>query len=766
MKSKSPSFSRCVCVRFALACALISILVSLFGCENAVREKSRAPLSQAQTIAGLGADGKAGFLDPFGVACATDGDVFVTDGERGELWRIAPNGDAKVIASNLNTPSAVAVAPDNSLIVAETGAHRIVRVDASNGSVKTIAGVPGLSGFRDGDAAQSLFDAPIGVAVGVVDGKDETIFVADTYNDRIRAIDKRGEVRTVAGGEQGFADGAKDAARFDTPCGVAFENPNVLIVADTGNNRLRRVSLEANSFGAVTTLAGNGDARESDDASNVSFNEPTSVAIDGEGKIYVADAAGGAIRVLQFGAREQTRNENANASAAQQETSSQASPSPSSHSSSPQPSPSTSPQSSNVIVKTLTGGAGLADGALEKARVLRPSGIAVASDGTVIFADTGNGLVRAIVAEGNECGITLSAEQADRLKRSDPNGFRRAAPARWSYDPPQRAREIAATFGEVRGFVEPGKEAHFHNGLDVPGALGETVRAVRAERVMRPLSVNDVGTARERIRLPTLGYIHVRIGRDAAEKNLDERKFVLRRDEKGRVVNVRVRRGTTFNAGDAIGVLNTQYHVHLIAGRAGSEMNALAALELPGVKDTTAPTIERIQFYDRDWRELKTDEKSGAQFKKTSATQTYQKARVTLSGDVRVVVTAYDQMDDNLARRRLGLYRLGYQILKTDGAPAPGFDEPRWTISFETLPEGGDEAVRLVYAPGSQAGYSPQAVFAYIVTNIARDRHAREDFWQTSQLPSGDYTVRVTALDFFGNRTTRDSFVHVAGNAK
>jgi hypothetical protein len=129
-------------------------------------------------------------------------------------------------------------------------------------------------------------------------------------------------------------------------------------------------------------------------------------------------------------------------------------------------------------------------------------------------------------------------------------------------------------------------------------------------------------------------------------------------------------------------------------------------------------------------------------------------------GDVRVVVRAYDQMDGNAARRRLGLYRLGYQVLRTDGSPAPGFDEPRLTVSFETLPDDV-RAAPVAYAAGSKAGATGETVFAYIVTNTVRDRAAAEDYWHTAELPPGDYTLRVFAADFFGNRATRDVPVRV-----
>src|SRR3954453_21777839 len=117
-------------------------------------------------------------------------------------------------------------------------------------------------------------------------------------------------------------------------------------------------------------------------------------------------------------------------------------------------------------------------------------------------------------------------------------------------------------------------------------------------------------------------------------------------------------------------------------------------------------------------------------------------------------------MDGNVTRRRLGLYQLGYQVLERDGNAAKGFTEPRWTISFESLPDD-DRAVPLAYAAGSKSGATGETIFAYIVTDSVRDRAAKEDFWHSSELPNGDYILRVFAADFFGNKTTRDVFVRI-----
>ncbi len=178
--------------------------------------------------------------------------------------------------------------------------------------------------------------------------------------------------------------------------------------------------------------------------------------------------------------------------------------------------------------------------------------------------------------------------------------FRNAAPGRWPFDPADRPRDIAGTLGEVRGEVASEAEhLWFHNGLDIAGAYGETARFIRDEKVLRPIAAENFGTLRELLRMPTLGYIHLRLGRDASSQPFRDARFQFQRDDGGGIVGVRVPRGTKFKAGEPIGTLNSMNHVHLIAGRSGSELNALDALDLPGVSDSRPPVIEELKLYER-----------------------------------------------------------------------------------------------------------------------------------------------------------------------
>jgi hypothetical protein len=320
--------------------------------------------------------------------------------------------------------------------------------------------------------------------------------------------------------------------------------------------------------------------------------------------------------------------------------------------------------------------------------------------------------------------------------------FRGLQPPRWPYDPPQAKRDIAGTLGEVRGeIVDADSQVWFHNGLDIAGGYGETARFIRDEKVLNPMSAENFGNLRELLRMPTIGYIHIRLGRDKDDRLFNDPRFQFSRDPGGKLDGVRVPRGASFKAGEPIGTLNAMNHVHMIAGPSGSEMNALAALKLPNVSDSIAPTIQDVSILDENWNEIETQ---------TPAT------RIRLAGKTRIVVRAYDRVDGNPDRRRLGVYRVGYQILNSDSSPRTEID---WTITFDRNPPW--EAVRTVYATGSKSGATGETIFSYIATNRLNANGFGEGFFDPASFEPGNYTIRVFAADFFGNQTHKDIQIEV-----
>lgn len=664
-----------------IAAVLVSIGLSISSCTWNTGPQSA--LGRAATFAGRSRE----FIEPFGVA-AVPGGIVVSDGDTGRILKVASDGVVSTLATGFETPSAIAVGRYGEIVVADSGSHTIRSV-SKDGSIETIAGIDGQSGYADGPAAEALFHAPVGLAVDDA-GR---IFVSDTYNDRIRVVEN-GNVRTIAGGERGFSDGIGPDARFDTPLGLAVWSEGRLLVADAANRRIRVVGPD----GRVWTLAGDGSGIFIDGPpAAAGFIRPTAIAVGRLGEIFIAD--GNSVRVL--GRR------------------------------------------LFPFVETLSSTIrGLCDGPSPAARFNRPSGLAAAPDGDLFVADSDNGLVRVFTDSGLPSDISLT--QIESLRFS-PSEFRTLQPGRWPYDPPVRPREIAGTFGEIRGEIEDeNSEAWFHNGLDIPGNYGETARFIRSEKVLDPIAVENFDDPRELIRMPTLGYVHVRVGRDSGDRLYGDPRFQFV-SSNGMLTGVRVPRGARFSAGDPIGTLNAMNHVHLVAGRPGAEMNPLDALVIPGISDTIAPVIEEVRLFDENWAPKETKTARG---------------RIIIGGKMRVVVQAYDRKDGNSERRRLAPYRIGYDIVRDAeigraNGPGPKF----WSISFERIP--ANRFAKLVYASGSRSGATGETVFNFIATNRSDGGILRESFVDTASYPPGECILRVFVSDYFGNVTTEDVQIEV-----
>lgn len=308
-------------------------------------------------------------------------------------------------------------------------------------------------------------------------------------------------------------------------------------------------------------------------------------------------------------------------------------------------------------------------------------------------------------------------------------------------NPPTAPRDIAGTLGELRGTVGSDVPLRFHNGLDIAGAYGEVARFIRSEKVLDPISAENFGSLRELVRLPQIGYVHIRLGRDQNDRMLANSKFQPQFDQTGKMVGIRVRRGTKFEAGEPLGTLNAMNHVHLIAGPSGGEINALAALELPGISDSTQPTIENTAVFDQDWSPIETKEKD---------------SRIKLAGKYRVVVRAFDRMDGNPERRKLGPYKFGYQVLREDGSR---LHEAVWSIVFDRMPP--NELANFVFGTGSHSGATGETVLNYIVTNRLNGDRSGEGFFDTAGLAAGNYSMRVFVGDYFGNVASKDIPIEV-----
>jgi DNA-binding beta-propeller fold protein YncE len=262
------------------------------------------------TLAGSGEPGAfdgatdvAQFGSPWDVAEGPKGEIYVADGsnhrirviEGGQVRSFAGTGtpgatDGPASAASFQLPEGIDVGVDGVVYVADTGNNRIRAID--HGNVRSVAGT-GAVGRDDGAAATSTFSSPGAIGVGA----DGALYVADTGNHCIRRIHHE-RVTTLAGtGEPGFADGQQAQAQFEAPIGISVAVDGTVYVADTGNHRIREIR-----NGEVRTLAGTGMPGHLDaDAASSTLAQPADAQIGPNGELYIADAGNHLIRLLRDG---------------------------------------------------------------------------------------------------------------------------------------------------------------------------------------------------------------------------------------------------------------------------------------------------------------------------------------------------------------------------------------------------------------------------------------------------------------------------------
>jgi sugar lactone lactonase YvrE len=251
-------------------------------------------------------------------------------------------------AASFNYPTGISADGSGNLYVADTDNHKIRKI-LPGAVVTTLAGA-GTSGSQDGIGTAAKFDGPFGVAVDSAGN----VFVADTGNNKIRKITPAAVVTTYAGsGAVGGDDGTGTAATFNGPAGVAVDSAGNVYVADAFGNKVRKIAPGA----VVTTLAGSGSPGSDDGTgTEATFNSPYGVAVDAGGNVYVADMFNNKIRKITPAG----------------------------------------------VVTTLAGSGeiGSADGTGTGATFYLPSGVALDSTGSLFVADLGNRKIRKVTAGG------------------------------------------------------------------------------------------------------------------------------------------------------------------------------------------------------------------------------------------------------------------------------------------------------------------------------------------------------------------------------
>jgi len=330
------------------------------------------------TVAGNGTPGYSGdggaatnaeLRSAFGVTADATGNLFIVDGANQRIREVGTNGIITTVAGNgtagyagdggtatnarLDLPYGVAVDAFGDLFIADTDNNRIREV-TTNGVITTVAGNGGEGFSGDGGAATN---AELNHAAGVAVDSAGDLFIADEYNARIREVGTNGNITTVAGtGHWGYSGdgGAATNAEFNYATGVAVDSAGNLFIADSGNNRIRRVDPN----GIITTVAGNGTRGYSGDggaATNARLTNPSGVAVDAFGDLFIADTGNDHVREVTV----------------------------------------------NGVITTVAGngtpGYSGDGGTATNARLLAPSGAAVDAFGDLFIADSGNSRVREVM---------------------------------------------------------------------------------------------------------------------------------------------------------------------------------------------------------------------------------------------------------------------------------------------------------------------------------------------------------------------------------
>ncbi len=365
--------------------------------------------------------------------------------------------DGTGTAAQFNFRAGALTRDANFVYLADTSSHTIRKI-AAGGVVTTFAGSAMNSGYTEGTGSAALFNSPAGV---VADGFGN-VFVADTFNHKIRFVNSGGVVSTWAGPDAatctasanlcpgGLADGNGFAARFRQPRALAIDGSGTLFVADRNGNNIRRIDSARN----VTTFAGSptGVAGSADGTGTAaSFSSPQGIAVDAAGNVYVADTGNRTIRRITPAG----------------------------------------------VVTTIAGSPGLsgsADGTGNLARFSRPTNLSLDAAGNLLIADPGNSTLRKMTPAGV---VTTIAGLADRVGGGEGTG----AFARFF----QPSSVITDASGNYL-VMDAGNEAirvSAATGLNDLATIDKAVASVGAARQLDTNPVSAVSWSWKLIRQPT-----------------------------------------------------------------------------------------------------------------------------------------------------------------------------------------------------------------------------------------------------------------------
>jgi uncharacterized protein (TIGR03437 family) len=200
------------------------------------------------------------------------------------------------LGASINGPRAIAFDNSGNLFIADTGNNRIREVFATDQDMITVAGTGTASTSGDGGVAvNATLHTPGGV---VVDGSGN-VFISEQAGNVVREVNTNGVISTVAGtgtaGPPGAETGVALNQNLSGPQGLALDSTGALLIADSGNNRIRRLT----SDGTITTIAGSATSGYSGDggpATAATLRAPTGVQVDSAGNLYISDTSNYRIR--------------------------------------------------------------------------------------------------------------------------------------------------------------------------------------------------------------------------------------------------------------------------------------------------------------------------------------------------------------------------------------------------------------------------------------------------------------------------------------
>jgi sugar lactone lactonase YvrE len=415
-------------------------------------------------FAGDGGPASAASLNnPQGAALDAGGNLFIADYYNNVVRKVDTNGIITTVAGNgtgtyvgdgtqatnasLYQPIGLALDGAGSLYIADTSNGRIRKVN-TNGVISTVAG--GEAGGDGVPATYTSLHDPSGLAFD----SSGNLYIADTANNRVRKVDQNSIITTVAGingggpvGGYSGDGGLATNASLSRPAAVAFDDAGNLYIADTYNNRIRKVGTN----GIITTAAGGKYGDDGGAATNASLNGPECLALDFSGNLYIADTFNNRIRKVD----------------------------------------------TSGIITTVSGGKGAAGysgdgGAATNASMYWPSGVALDACGNLYIADTYNNRIREVDLAGYPAvaltNVSASNAGSYTVVISSPYGSVTSAVATLTVSIPRTAPQIITSDGYF-GFLTN------QFGFSLSGAFGQTIVVDGSTNLANwtPLSTNTVG---------------------------------------------------------------------------------------------------------------------------------------------------------------------------------------------------------------------------------------------------------------------------------